>query len=74
MRRNHVSILCQYSLHNNVPGEIVPQKERVEETVKTVTKEELQGKMLRGAKNKVDGTIMDTEHTDTVRWSDIVKK
>ena len=40
----------------------------VEENVKTGIVEE----PLRGAK-KADGTIRNTDHTTTVRWSDIVK-
>ena len=40
----------------------------VEENVKTVIAEE----PLNGSK-KVDGTTRNTDHTATVRWSDIVK-
>ena len=40
----------------------------VEENVKTVIVEE----PLNGSK-KVDGTTRNTDHTATVRWSDIVK-
>ena len=40
----------------------------VEENVKMVIVEE----PLHGAK-KVDGTIRNTDHTTTIRWSDIVK-
>ena len=65
---DHVSTLWQYALNNNGPGEIVPLKERVEENVKTV----IIGKPLHEAK-KVDRTIRNTDHTTTVRWSDIVK-
>ena len=65
---DHVSTLWQYSLKNNGPGEIVPSKERVEENAKTVIVEE----PLNGSK-RVDGTTMNTDHTATVLWSDIVK-
>ena len=72
---DHASTLWQYALKNNGPGEIVPSKERVEENAKTVIVEE----PLNGSKNvengskKVDGTTRNTDHTATVRWSDIVK-
>ena len=64
----HVSKLWQYSLKNNGPRKVVPSKERDEENVKTVIVEE----PLHGAQ-KVYGTIRNTDHMTTVRWSDIVK-
>ena len=72
---DNVSTLWQYALKNNSPGEIVPSKERVEEKVKTVIVEEpLNGsKKVKNGSKKVDGNTRNTDHTATVRWSDIVK-
>ena len=75
MEWDHVSTLWQYVLKNNGPGEIFLSKEHVEENVKTVLVEEPlnASKKVENGSKKVDGTTRNTDHTDTVRWSDIVK-